>query len=218
VKLLDLFSGAGGAAVGYHRAGFEVTGVDITLQHHYPYAFIRADALVALKQNWLVGRFDVIHASPPCQTYSAYRRRGNGVGERHQDLIAPVRDLLVATGKPYIIENIPASPLQNPVVVCGSSFGLDLQRHRLFESNLTLVAPPCNHDWQTPRFPQATNRQNLRRTVEVGAYRAQPYAARAMGIDWMTREELTEAIPPEYTHFLGRQIYAHLRAHQGLPA
>jgi DNA (cytosine-5)-methyltransferase 1 len=214
-RLLDLFCGAGGAAVGYHRAGFTVVGVDIARQDHYPFTYIETDALDVLRlENWaeLVENHDVIHASPPCQTYSAYRRRGNGVGGNYPDLIAEVRDLLQATDKPYLIENIPSAPLRNPVVVCGSSFGLDLQRHRLFESNLPLVAPPCNHDWQTPRFPQATNRANLRRTVEVGAYRCHRYAPSAMGIDWMTGPELTEAIPPAYTEFLGRQVYAWLRA------
>lgn len=217
MKLLDLFSGAGGAAMGYYRAGFEVEGVDIAPQPHYPFLFTHADALDVLTTEW-VNDFDVIHASPPCQTFSAYRRRGNGVGERYQDLIAVTRDALVATGKPYLIENIPAAPLRCPIVICGSSFGLDLQRHRLFETNIPLVAPPCNHRWQTPRFPQATNRSNLRRTVEVGAYRTHRYAPRAMGIDWMNRSELTEAVPPAYTEFLGRQIRAWLRAEAGLPA
>jgi DNA (cytosine-5)-methyltransferase 1 len=214
-RLLDLFSGAGGAAVGYHRAGFEITGIDHAAQPHYPYAFVQTDALnVLTNECWrpLIESHDVIHASPPCQSYSAYRRRGSGVGARAPDLVAPVREALIATGKPYIIENIPRSPLLDPVMVCGSSFGLDLQRHRLFESNVPLVAPPCNHDWQTPRFPPATNRANLRCTVEVGAYRCHKYAPSAMGIHWMNRDELTEAIPPAYTEFLGRQIHAWLRA------
>jgi DNA (cytosine-5)-methyltransferase 1 len=170
-------------------------------------------------ENWapLVDNVDVIHASPPCQAYSAYRRRGNGVGARYPEHIARVRELLQATAKPYVIENIPGSPLQEPVMVCGSSFGLDVRRHRYFESNIPLAAPPCNHAWQTPRFPPATNRANLRRTVEVGAYRCERYAADAMGIDWMTRAELTEAIPPAYTEFLGRQIHAWLRARTQTP-
>jgi DNA (cytosine-5)-methyltransferase 1 len=218
-RLLDLFSGAGGAATGYQRAGFEVVGVDIAPQPHYPFEFIQCEAvdllLDPLMKSW-IAEFDVIHASPPCQAFSAYRRRGDGVGDNYPDLIEVVRDALVAHGKPYIIENIPKSPLRDPVTVCGSSFGLDLQRHRLFESDLPLVAPPCNHEWQTPRFPPATNRSNLRRTVEVGAYRCHRYAPLAMGIDWMTREELTEAIPPAYTEFLGRQIYAWLRARAGM--
>lgn len=214
-RLLDLFAGAGGASAGYDRAGFHVTGVDIARQPNYPYTYVNRDALELLSDGrWVpfVRTFDLIHASPPCQSFSAYRRRGNGVGDNYPDLIETVRGLLKATSKPYIIENIPGSPLQDPVVLCGSSFGLDVRRHRLFESNIPLVAPDCNHEWQTPRFPQATNRANLRSTVEVGAYRCSRYAPGAMGIDWMTNSEVSEAIPPAYTHFLGRQAYAYLRA------
>lgn len=218
MKLLDLFCGAGGAAVGYHRAGFEVIGVDIAPQNHYPFLWTQRDALDVLDDPDLVAGFDIVHASPPCQTFSAYRRRGGGVGTTYEDLIAEVRDALTATGKPYIIENIPSAPLEEPVQMCGSSFGLDIRRHRLFESNVPLVAPGCNHAWQTPRFPPATNRTNLRRTVEVGAYRCTRLAPAAMGIDWMTNDELSEAIPPAYTLFLGRQIHAYLRAAMGQPA
>lgn len=218
-RLLDLFSGAGGAAVGYHRAGFEVSGVDVVPQPHYPYEFFHCDALELLKSRAMkawIAEYDVLHASPPCQGFSAYRRRGDGVGDNYPDLISEVRVALRAHGLPYVIENIPRSPLHDPVIVCGSSFGLDLQRHRLFESNLPLVAPPCNHEWQTPRFVAASNRINLRRTVEVGAGRCGRAAIDAMGIDWMTREELSEAVPPAYTEFLGRQIHAWIRAHAEL--
>lgn len=215
MKLLDLFSGAGGAAVGYHRAGFEVSGVDVVRQPNYPYECFQCDAVGLLKNRAMkpwIAEYDVLHASPPCQPFSAYRRRGDGVGDNYTDLINEVRDALIAHGLPYVIENIPRSPLHNPVTVCGSSFGLDLQRHRLFESNLPLVAPPCNHEWQTPRFLSSSNRGNLRRTVEVGAGRCSREAPGAMGIDWMTGEELSEAVPPAYTEFLGRQIHAWIRA------
>jgi DNA (cytosine-5)-methyltransferase 1 len=106
-----------------------------------------------------------------------------------------------------VIENVAGAPLHNPARLCGSSFGLDVQRHRYFESNVTLLAPPCDHGWQTPRFPCATNRTNLRRTVEVGVWRI-PLAVQqqAMGIDWMTLRELSEAIPPAYTECLGAQL------------
>jgi DNA (cytosine-5)-methyltransferase 1 len=201
-RLLDLFSGAGGAAVGYHRAGFEVVGVDINPQPNYPYEFHQADAL-----TYPLDGFDAIHASPPCQAFTAYRRRGDGVGDDYPDLIDPVRQRLQATGLPYVIENVAGAPLHNPARLCGSSFGLDVQRHRYFESNVTLLAPPCDHGWQTPRFPCATNRTNLRRTVEVGVWRI-PLAVQqqAMGIDWMTLRELSEAIPPAYTECLGAQL------------
>lgn len=213
-RLLDLFCGAGGAAVGYHRAGFEVVGVDLELQPGYPFQLILGDALRVLDgHRELVANVDAIHASPPCQTFSAYRRKDpTTVGARYQDLIVETRTILNATGMPYIIENIPTAPLLRPVQLCGSSFGLDVRRHRLFESNVHLVVPPCNHAWQTPRFPQATNRANRRSTVEIGAYRCAKFAPAAMGIDWMTNDEISEAIPPAYTEFLGRQLHAHLRA------
>ena len=130
--------------------------------------------------------FDAIHASPPCQAYTAYRRRGDGVGDGHPDLIDLVRRRLQATGKPYVIENVPGAPLRNHIQLCGTSFGLDVRRHRWFESNIAILAPPCDHD-QPRRFAQATNRKNLRRTVEIGVWRI-PLATQrqAMGIDWMT--------------------------------
>lgn len=201
-RLLDLFCGAGGAAMGYHRAGFEVVGVDINPQPRYPFPFIQADAMTFEFRG-----FDVIHASPPCQAFTAYKRRPNHVGE-HPDLIWPIRSKLIGHSVPYVIENIPKAPLIKPIQLCGSSFGLDVQRHRLFESNVPMLAPPCDHGWQTPRFPQATNRRNLRRTVEVGVYRI-PLAVqqKAMGIDWMRLDELSEAIPPAYTEWIGRQLW-----------
>lgn len=212
-RLLDLFCGAGGAAMGYARAGFEVVGVDIVDQPNYPFEFHQFDAL----GHWALGlrRFDAIHASPPCQTFTAYRRKGHGVGDGYEDLIAETRARLHRTGWPYVIENVPGAPLEDPIQLCGSSFGLDVRRHRLFETNWPVVAPPCNHLWQTPRFPPATNRTNLRSTVEVGAWRCQHLSPAAMGIHWMTNEEISEAIPPAYTEFIGHQLMGYLRARDG---
>jgi DNA (cytosine-5)-methyltransferase 1 len=172
-RLLDLFSGAGGAARGYQRAGFYVVGVDHKPQPRYAGdEFIQTDALAVLAGEFGELRdFDVIHTSPPCQAFTAYRRRGAGVGDNYPDLIGETRDLLERTGLPYAIENVPGAPLCDPVAICGSSLGLDVRRHRLFETNWPLVVPPCAHGWQTPRFPQATNRANQRSTVEVGVYR-----------------------------------------------
>lgn len=202
--------------MGYHRAGFEVVGVDIKPQPRYPFQFIQADALEFLTK--IPPGFDAIHASPPCQKFTAYRRRSAEIGSNYPDLIADTRTLLEHIGLPWIIENIPKSPLINPVNLCGSSFGLDIRRHRLFESNIKLVTPPCHHDWQTPRFPPATNRTNLRSTVEVGAGRCSQIAKGAMGVYWMTKKELSEAIPPIYTEYLGRQLRATILASRGLPA
>lgn len=213
--LLDLFAGAGGAARGYVDAGFEVVGVDINPQPNYPFPFYQADALHILDclvegdgPIWLHRQpFAAIHTSPPCQRFTAYRRRGEGVGDSYPDLIAATRERLEQTGRPYVIENVPGAPLIDPVQLCGSSFGLDVRRHRLFESNLPLFASECAHDQQTPRFPPATNRTNQRRTVEVGVWRIPLSTQRAaMGIDWMTLRELSEAIPPAYTRHIGEQL------------
>jgi DNA (cytosine-5)-methyltransferase 1 len=207
LRLLDLFCGAGGCSVGYHRAGFDVVGVDIAPQPGYPFEFHRADAMTFPLEG-----FDVIHASFPCQAKSAYRRKGHGVGDGYPNLIGRGRELLEATGLPYVIENVEGfrDDLRDPVMLCGSSFGLDVRRHRLFESNVPLTGPPCDHSWQAARFPAATNRRpNSRRTVEVGVWRIPlDVQRRAMGIDWMTREELSEAIPPAYTEHVGRFLMA----------
>jgi DNA (cytosine-5)-methyltransferase 1 len=114
---------------------------------------------------------------------------------------------------PHVIENVPGAPLCEPVRLCGSTFGLDVRRHRLFEANWPLRGAPCDHSWQTPRFPAATNRApNSRRTVEIGVWRIPlDVQRRAMGIDWMTLRELSEAIPPAYTEHIGRQLLEHLR-------
>ena len=208
---LDLFCGAGGASVGLYLAGFDVVGVDIEPQPHYPpfIEFVLTDVL-ACDPKW-VGSFDLVWASPPCQSFTAYRRRPKHVRPA-LNLIPQTRSLLEQSRvECYIIENIPGAKahLINPVQLCGSSFGLDVRRHRLFECcGFNPAAPPCNHAWQTPRFPPATNRRNLRCTVEVGVgvYRIPLQAQqRAMGIDWMQLGELSQAIPPAYAEHLGRQ-------------
>lgn len=210
-RLLDLFCGAGGCSVGYDRAGFHVTGIDIEPHPDYPFDLIVGNAMDYLARVDLLD-FDVIHASPPCQAFTAYRRRGDGVGDSYPDLIAAVRERLERWGGPYVIENVPGAPLRDPVQLCGSSFGLDVRRHRLFESSAPLMAPPCMHGTQHPRFAQATNRTNLRKTVEVGVWRI-PLAVQqqAMGIDWMELEDLTEAIPPAYTEHIGGQLIDYMR-------
>jgi DNA (cytosine-5)-methyltransferase 1 len=210
-RLLDLCCGAGGAAMGYHRAGFDVVGIDKDDQPHYPFEFHRDDALEFLSR--ISGGFDAVHASWPCQGFTAYRRRGNGVGDGYPDLVTPGRKLLEASGLPWVMENVRGSPVRPTVHLCGSSFGLDVQRHRWFETNIPMMSPPCVHGIWKPRFPCATNRTNLRRTVEIGVYRI-PLAVQraAMGIEWMTLDELTEAIPPAYTEYIGSELADHLAA------
>jgi len=203
--LLDLFCGAGGATHGYQRAGFRVVGIDHEPQPNYcGDAFLQDDAM-----DIELDGFDAIHASPPCQAFTDYQRNGK-VGE-YPDLVDQTRQRLAGTGKPYVIENVRGAPLVHPTRYCGSSFRLDVRRHRFFESNVALVAPPCDHKWQTPRFPSASNRTNLRSTVEVGVWRIPVETQReAMDIDWMTIPELSQAIPPAYTHHIGRQLLEHV--------
>lgn len=214
MRLLDLFCCAGGAAAGYRAAGFEVVGVDINPQPRYPYEFVQADVLEYLIE---VQRFDAIHASPPCQWGTAYSRRPNHVGPC-ENLVHDTRTLLYSTGLPYVIEQPWSNrhALTAPIKLCGSSFGLDVQRHRAFEMNWKPATnpPACNHSWQAPRFPPATNRKNLRRTVEVGVWRI-PLDIQhgAMGgCEWMTREELSQAIPPAYTEWIGNRLMEFLNA------
>ena len=201
-RLLDLFCGAGGAAVGYHRAGFTVVGVDLEPQPNFPFEFIRADAM-----TYPLDGFDAIHASPPCKAFSAYRRKGHGVGDGYPDLIAATRARLEGSGVPWVIENVPGSPLHSPEILCGSMFGLAVRRHRLFEAPFSILAPSCAHHLQRGDFPQATNRTNRRRTCEIGVWRIPlEVQRRAMGIGWMTVAELSQAIPPAYTEFIGRAL------------
>lgn len=202
--------------MGYHRAGFDVIGVDIEPQPNYPFQFVQANAL-----DWLLGAVHgfegittpaAIHASPPCQAFTAYKRRRGHVAPR-ENLIPDVRHWLRRIGLPYVMENVQGAPLERVVQLCGSSFGLDVRRHRYFESNVPFVVPPCDHGRQSPRFAPATNRTNLRSTVEVGVWRIPlDVQQRAMGIDWMTRAELSQAIPPAYTEYLGKQLLAHINA------
>lgn len=227
-----MFCGAGGAAVGYDRAGFTVVGVDHVDQPNYPYRFIQADAFdilesVAAGGHWFyeLGEFDAIHASPPCQAYSVATKRWGRSGE-HADLVGETRALLEATGLPYIIENVVGAPLHNPIMLCGSSFGLDVERHRLFETNWPLMAAPCAHYLQPPRFETYDARgRGLARSVPVyGQGRRvrsisgealtpgedRQLRADAMGIDWMTDAELSQAIPPAYSEFIGTALREHL--------
>jgi DNA (cytosine-5)-methyltransferase 1 len=207
MKLLDLYCKAGGASVGYARAGFEVIGVDIKKQKRYPYQFIQADALDVLADKDFISQFDVIAASPPCQTHSATKhlRNAQGKSTNKVDLIPQTREGLIASGKIYIIENVPGAPLIDPVVMCGSSFGLKVRRHRQFESNVKLTGLSCNHKLQGKPVGVYGS---MRDEIPGGGHTAKSLeeAREAMGIDWMLWGDLVEAIPPIYTEYLGKQI------------
>lgn len=213
-KLLDLFCCAGGAAKGYKQAGFEVVGVDISPQSNYPFPFIQADAL-ALDHKFLVS-FDVIHASPPCQSYSVLAKR-TGNGASWPRLIEPVREMLIRSGRPYIIENVVGAPLHNPIQLCGVMFPeLRVLRHRLFETNFKITSPshPSHpkvhtHDRRKAHYGK-TNEWKDYVQVTGGGNCSVAAAQDAMGIDWMTKSELNEAIPPAYARFIGLELMRYL--------
>jgi DNA (cytosine-5)-methyltransferase 1 len=205
-RLLDLFCGAGGCSVGYHRAGFDVVGVDLAPQPNYPFAFHQADAM-----TFPLDGFDVVHASPPCQHFTRYRNNVKDITDRYGDLLEPIREHLVASGLPYVIENVEGAPLLEPVTLCGSMFDLDVRRHRLFETNWPLGDHPwpCRHRIWGRRFKGSTGRKpNSRFTIEVGAWNEKLADQKAaMGVDWkLTLRELSEAIPPAYTEWIGEQL------------
>jgi len=215
-RLLDLFCCAGGAGVGYQRAGFDVVGVDIVPRPNYPLPFIQADAL-ELDPSFIAS-FDAIHASPPCQSYSDLAKR-NGNGADWPRLVEPVRDMLRASKRPYVIENVEGAPLIDAIVLCGTMFpGLRVLRHRLFEANFTITPPAHKKHPKVHTFDK--RKSHFGKTNEwtdfvqvTGGGNCTLAAARdAMGIDWMTKGEINEAIPPAYTEFIGKQLIEHMQA------
>jgi DNA (cytosine-5)-methyltransferase 1 len=210
MRLLDLFCGAGGAAMGYHQAGFdEIVGVDIKPQPRYPFHFVQTDAL-EFCASFGAG-FDLIHASPPCQAYSiaslAQRRRG----VRYPDLVGPTREHLFASGRPWVIENVPRAPIRPDVQICGCRVGLPLRRIRWFETSWRQVDTHPPHQHANPVVSVVGHgtptwiRQRFGYNPTISDYRA------AMGISWMTRYELSQAIPPRYTALVGQMALTALR-------
>ena len=202
--LIDLFCGAGGCTKGYQDAGFYVVGVDIQPQPRYVgNEFYQADAMTFLRNY--SGHYDVIHASPPCQKYTVAQNAAKNA-DAHPDLVGGVRDMLKITGKPYVIENVVGAPLIDAKILCGISFGLNVRRHRLFESNFYFLTHPCQckdanyyvifgHEVRSRFSGSAAGRKNK---IAEGR--------KAMGIDWMTRGELSQAIPPAYTKYIGQHL------------
>lgn len=183
--------------MGYHRAGFEVVGVDIKPQPYYPFEFHLADAL-----EYPLEEFDVIHASPPCQAYSSTRHLPGT--NQYPDLIEPVRRKLDLTGLPWIIENVPGAPMRQDVVLCGSMFEMEIRRHRWFEfGRITpMDTPKCDHS-DSPRFIIAGHPGGTRKGKPVGSTEEW---RQAMGTPWMRGWDISEAIPPVYTEYIGKAI------------
>jgi DNA (cytosine-5)-methyltransferase 1 len=208
--ILDLFCGAGGAAMGYNRAGFDVIGIDIAPQPRYPFQFVQGDALDT--DLWPLD-FDAIHASPPCQRYSQATNMHDKT--KHPDLIPATRELLKETGLPYVIENVPGAPLLNPVLYCGSMFGIErLRRHRLFETNWPLIGEQCDHSFQRDLLSVTGHGEggSHRGGTKRGPWWGQSERCKAMGVGWMNRTELSESIPPVFTEHIGRQLLNHSTA------
>jgi site-specific DNA-cytosine methylase len=203
-RILDLCCGPGGAGKGYSRAGYRVVGVDIKPQPSYPFEFHQADAL-----TYPLDGFNVIHASPPCQRW-AEAGTDRKLAEEHPDLLTPIRERLKAWGRPYVIENIPTAPMEDSILLCGSTFGLPIVRHRRFE-----VWPALG------LVPSSCHQRKFNRSVgHPGTY---PYATGSWEAawrehvlpvvwPWMTLAEAGEAIPPQYTTFIGEQLLQHLKA------
>lgn len=220
-RLLDLFCGAGGAACGYVRAGFDVTGVDHKPQKNYlksgASAFIQADALEYCREHG--HEFDAIHASPPCQAHTSLRSMWNS--REHPELVGPTRSELLRLGLPFVMENVPGAPLLNASVLCGTMFDLgtgdaELRRHRLFETSFVLSGiPDCKHYARGRVCGVYGGHGRDRRRVSSVRDGTQQFSTdqrrEAMGIDWMNGNELSQAIPPAYTEFIGLQLIEAVR-------
>ena len=212
-RLLDLFCSAGGASAGYYRAGFDVVGVDIESQPNYMFAFHRADAV-----TFPLDGFDIVAGSPPCQGYSGMSNCRPGLAGEYPQLIDVMRERLQAWGGPWILENVAGSGLAeqddlfgaNGVLLCGTMFGRELYRHRLFETSFPVAAP--SH----PRHLKPASKAGHWKpgTVISVAGNCAPIrlAREVMDIAWMTREELSESIPPYYSEYLGLSFFAALKA------
>lgn len=206
--LLDLFCCAGGTSMGYHRAGFEVVGVDIKPQPHYPFKFYQEDVTKMHWQFW--ENFAAIHASPPCQKYSMAGRQWRKAGKEYPDLIAIIRDRLKKTGRPYVIENVPGAPLINPIMLNGAMFGMRVRRIRFFECSFKIPLTLIPQDRPgTFRMGRPVKEGDM--ITPVGHFSNVSYARKEMGIDWMNQGELAQAIPPAYTEWIGKQLMKVIR-------
>lgn len=204
LKCVDLFCGAGGVSMGLSRAGFQVVGWDIAPQKNYPFEFRQGDAL-----DVDLSGFDFVWASPPCQRSSRMCSCRPGLSDTYPQLIPPVRDMLAKSGLPYVIENVQGAPLVNPIMLCGAMFGLETYRHRYFESNISLVWP--EHPEHTTPTSKAGHWKPGTFISVAGHCAPIEVAKKAMGIDWMNRNELAEAIPPAFSEFIGKQAISAIK-------
>jgi len=205
--VLDLYCGAGGAGYGYWTAGFDVLGVDINSQPRYPYTFMQDDPRKVLRDRKGCRQFALTHTSPPCQAHTrCHRLRKNP----HPDLIAPTRELLDRIGRPYVIENVPGAPLRRPVELCGCMFPeLNVYRPRWFETKgLGRLPRPRHAPHDQPQVKMGRPPRPGDRIQVVGNFSGVAYARQAMGIAWMTRDELRESIPPAYTRWIAERVRA----------
>jgi len=185
--------------MGYAQAGFEVTGVDINAQPKYPFNFIKGCAVEFLRKHG--HEFDAIHASPPCQKWSTITKCGGNT--EHPDLIDPVRELLIEIGKPWVIENVPNAPLRSPLMLCGTMFGLNVIRHRNFETSFKIEAPKkCEHVKKVVKHGRKPDRA-IHYAAVTGHFSDVEFAQESMGIKWLGQKELSQAIPPAYTKWIG---------------
>jgi len=203
-RLLDLFCGAGGASMDYHRAGFEVVGVDNRPQKRYPFEFHLADAITFPLEG-----FDAIHASPPCQGWTLAAIQWRKKGKEYPLLIDQIRKRLRATGRPYIIENVAGAPLINPFMLNGSFFGIKVNRKRYFECNFNIPFFLLPKD-PPSKFKMGRPVMDGDMITPIGHFSNVPYARKEMGCDWMTGQEMTQAIPPIYVEWIGKQLMEHL--------
>lgn len=226
-RLLDLFCGAGGCSVGYARAGFEVVGVDVVDQPSYPYPFVCYDAIRALRAlvdgygisfggrartvaAYTLSDFAAVHASPPCQAFSLASLYHPGTQESHPDLVDETRELLAQTGLPTVMENVEGSPLRRDLVLCGEMFGLRVHRHRVFELGGWFAMQPRHAPHRLKGALHNCHIEDGHARQVAGNYADHADASDAMGIDWMDRKALAQAIPPAYTEFIGSQLIQHI--------
>ena len=206
-RLLDLYCCAGGCSAGYADAGFDVVGVDIKPQPKYPFEFHQGDAISFLKKHWR--EFDAVHASPPCQIHSSSTNTWKASGKEYPELIVPTRIALKEYGVPYVIENVPGAPLESPIMLCGTMFGLPIYRHRMFETSFN-VRQPQHPEHVAPQVRMGRRPKQGEFIQCVGHFSGVPEARKAMQIPWMGQKELAQAIPPVYTRYVGAALLAHL--------